>query len=324
MKEIFEQVLSVAQTNTTILITGESGTGKSYLAKKIHDLSSRKKQKLISVHCGAIADSLIESELFGHEKGAFTGAVRRKLGKFELANKGSIFLDEIGTISQSAQINLLQVLQERFFQRVGGEDDVHVDVRIIAATNVDLEQSVSNKNFRQDLFYRLNVFPIEIPPLRSRPEDILDLAHEFLEKLNKLNGKDITSIDPDVEMALTHYQWPGNIRELENIIERAYVLEKTHRLTSDNFPMAIFENDKLAKSIVTLYPSLNLHEARRHTLDSFERNYLNELFRTCKGDLKKASELSGVSIRQLQKFMAKHQINRKDFNFSGMSARSIQ
>jgi DNA-binding NtrC family response regulator len=316
MNEIFEQVKLVAGTKSTILITGESGTGKSVLAKMIHDLSSRRDNKFIAVHCGAIAEGLIESELFGHEKGSFTGAIKRKLGKFELANGGTIFLDEIGTISKATQINLLQVLQERFIQRVGGEEDIPVDVRIIAATNNDLQQSIIDGLFREDLYFRLNVFPIEIPPLRDRKEDISNLSSEILKKLNSLYGKGIQAIDPELEFAFYNYPWPGNIRELENIIERAYVLEKNQVLTLSNIPKAILQKKDLSKEMISSFPSLNLHEARRHTLDIFEKKYLEELLKSAKGNLKSASHLSGVSIRQLHKFISKHNINRKTFCLS--------
>jgi len=316
LEEIYDQVQSVAQTKSTVLITGESGTGKSVLAKKIHDLSNRHNKNFISVHCGAISEGLIESELFGHEKGAFTGAIKRKLGKFELAMGGTIFLDEIGTISKSAQIKLLQVLQERFIQRVGGEENINVDIRIIAATNTDLKKAVENNLFREDLYFRLNVFPIEIPPLRKRPEDINDLSNDILNRLNKTYGKNIDQISAPIKHVLNNYTWPGNIRELENVIERAYVLEKTHILTADNFPLTVFNNKDQPKSIITLFPSLNLNDARRLTLDTFERNYIQELLKTSKGDLKKASEVSGVTIRQLHKFISKHHINRKEFFLS--------
>ncbi len=313
MRNIFQQVESVAQTKTTVLITGESGTGKSVLAKTIHDLSSRSNCKFISTHCGAISDGLIESELFGHEKGSFTGAIKRKLGKFELAHNGTIFLDEIGTVSKATQVNLLQVIQERFFQRVGGEEDINIDVRIIAATNIDLKQSVLDNSFREDLYYRLNVFPIEIPPLRERPEDIKELSLQILYRLNCLYNKKIDSIHRDVELAFLGYSWPGNIRELENVIERAYVLEKTNVLSPENFPVEMFQVKEIPKKIINYYPTLNLNEARRHTLDNFEREYLHELFKASQGSLKKASELSGVTIRQLHKFISKHRINRKEF-----------
>lgn len=314
MREVFEQVQSVADTKTTVLITGESGTGKSVLAKIIHDLSNRAGKKFINVHCGAISDSLIESELFGHEKGAFTGAIKRKLGKFELANHGTLFLDEIGTMSKATQVNLLQAIQERFIQRVGGEENISVDVRIIAATNIDLGQSVIDNSFREDLYYRLNVFPIEIPPLRERREDLMDLSQKILAKLNHAYGKNIDSLHAEVQRAFLTYSWPGNIRELENLIERAYVLEKAHILTPDSFPFAIFQDNKTPKVLVNLYPSLNLNEARRYTLDSFERSYLIELFQASKGSLKEASKLSGVTVRQLHKFMAKHQMSSKEFS----------
>jgi len=221
MKAVFEKIRSVAPTKSTVLLTGETGTGKGVMAKLIHRHSNRKDAQFISVHCGAIPDTLLESELFGHEKGAFTGAIKRKLGKFEIANGGTMFLDEVGTITPSAQIKLLQVLQDSTFQRVGGEQTIEVNVRVIAATNTDLQTMCAQGQFRKDLYYRLNVFPIDIPPLRDRIEDIPHLAEGFLINMNRINTKSIADIDPPVIEAFTHYSWPGNIRELENVIERA-------------------------------------------------------------------------------------------------------
>lgn len=313
MQLIVEKIKSVAETKSTVLLTGESGTGKSVFARKIHDLSNRKNKNFISVHCGAIAENLIESELFGHEKGSFTGAIKKKLGKFELANGGTIFLDEIGTLSEATQIRLLQVLQERFIQRVGGEGNIDIDIRIIAATNSNLQNQIKQKTFREDLYYRLNVFQIKIPPLRQRCEDIEGLSKAILNRFNILYGKDIHTLDLDVLLAFKHYSWPGNIRELENLIERAYVLEKTHVLTADHFSKEIFKESNIPKAIITLFPSLNLSEARRKALEAFERNYIQELLSKSNGSLKEAAIISGVSIRQLHKFIAKHEINRKEF-----------
>jgi DNA-binding NtrC family response regulator len=195
MKTLFEKIRLVAPTRSTVLLVGETGTGKSLFAKLIHKHSNRRSEKFISVHCGAIPDTLLESEIFGHEKGSFTGAIRRKLGKFEIAHRGTIFLDEIGTLSPAAQIKLLQVLQDGTFQRVGGEETIEVDVRVISATNADLEKMCQDGEFRKDLYYRLNVFPIEIPPLRERQEDISQLAKSILEKMNRLNTKVIQEIN---------------------------------------------------------------------------------------------------------------------------------
>ncbi|MCI5160041.1 MAG: sigma-54-dependent Fis family transcriptional regulator, partial [Candidatus Electrothrix sp. AUS1_2] len=227
MNKVFEDVRAVAPTKSTVLLTGETGTGKGVLAGLIHKHSNRRDEPFISVHCGAIPDTLLESELFGHEKGAFTGAIRKKQGRFEVADNGTIFLDEIGTVTPSAQIKLLQVLQDGCFQRVGSEHDTKVNVRVIAATNEDLRQLCEEKKFRQDLYYRLNVFPIELPPLRERKEDIPGLTEGFIRRFNRLYAKEIIDIHPRVIDAFLRYSWPGNIRELENIIERSCIIERS-------------------------------------------------------------------------------------------------
>ena len=221
MQEALKKIRAVAPTVATALLTGETGTGKGLMARVIHRHSNRSENAFISVHCGAIPDTLLESELFGHEKGAFTGAVRKKPGKFELARGGTIFLDEIGTVSPSAQIKLLQVLQDGTFSRVGGEEVLTTDARIISATNADLAGMWDRGEFRKDLYYRLNVFPVEIPPLRERVEDIDFLSEVFLNNLNQKHEKNIHTVHPQVIRAFKNYHWTGNIRELENLMERA-------------------------------------------------------------------------------------------------------
>jgi DNA-binding NtrC family response regulator len=249
MKKVLDKVRSVAPTKSTILLIGETGTGKGVLAKLIHRHSNRRDAPFISVHCGAIPDTLLESELFGHEKGSFTGAVRRKLGKFEIAKGGTIFLDEIGTLTPSAQIKLLQILHDRTFQRVGGEETIEANVRVIAATNTDLKKMCEEGKFRKDLYYRLNVFPIEIPPLGERVEDIPRLVEVFLKKMNRFDQKEIHDIHPQVLEAFRNYSWPGNIRELENLMERAYILETSFVLTPESFPIELFESKILKGTI---------------------------------------------------------------------------
>lgn len=229
LRSVFKQIELVAKTDWTVLIRGETGTGKELIARAIHNLSKRKDRPLIKVNCPAIPSGLIESELFGHEKGAFTTALTEKIGKFELADCGTIFLDELGDLPLDAQAKLLRVIQEREFERVGGNKSIHVDVRIIAATNRSLEEAVSEGKFRSDLFFRLNVFPINIPPLRERKEDILLLAKYFIQKyMNKL-GKNLKSVSGSTLKVLADYRWPGNIRELENIIERAVILSTNEK-----------------------------------------------------------------------------------------------
>lgn len=234
LKEVQNNIKQVADTDATVLIRGETGTGKELISRAVHNLSSRNNGSLIKVNCPAIPSGLIESELFGHEKGSFTGAITKKIGKFELADGGTIFLDELGDLPLDAQAKLLRVIQEREFERVGGTETFTVDVRVIAATNRNLEDAVKEGKFRADLYYRLNVFPIELPSLRNRTEDITPLVYYFLDKYCRKMGKNINSISNDTLKRLTDYNWPGNIRELENIIERAVILSTSDTLEIDN------------------------------------------------------------------------------------------
>ena len=313
MQEAFKKIRAVAPTKATALLTGETGTGKGLIARIIHRHSNRSEDPFISVHCGAIPDTLLESELFGHEKGAFTGAVRRKPGKFELARGGTIFLDEIGTVSSSAQVKLLQVLQDGTFSRVGGDEVNMTDARIISATNADLAKMCERGEFRKDLFYRLNVFPIEIPPLRERVEDIDFLCDVFLNKLNQKHEKNIQSIDPQIILAFKNYNWPGNIRELENLLERAYILETGAMLTPESFPAELFDSAAAVSAIMPVDTQLSLSEARRRAIDDFERQYLKKLFTRNKGKVSRTAEEAGVSTRQLNKLMVKYGIRKETF-----------
>jgi len=274
VKKAYEKVRSVAPTKSTVLLMGETGTGKGELAKLVHRHSSRRDAQLISVHCGAIPDTLLESELFGHEKGAFTGAVRRRLGKFEIATGGTIFLDEIGTITPSAQIKLLQILQDQTFQRVGGEETLEANVRVIAATNTDLKKMCEDGQFRKDLYYRLNVFPIEVPALRERPEDIPHLVEVFLKRMNKFSSKEIHDIHPHVLEAFRRYSWPGNIRELENLMERACILETSSLLTPESFPSELFESEVPSASVF-FDTQLTLTEVRHKGIEDIDANSTN-------------------------------------------------
>ncbi len=312
MKKVFADVRSVSPTRSTVLLTGETGTGKGVLAKVIHKHSNRKDAQFINVHCGAIPDTLLESELFGHEKGAFTGAIKRKLGKFEIAQGGTIFLDEIATITPAAQIKLLQVLQDGVFQRVGGEEDIQANVRIIAATNVDLKKLCDEHTFRSDLYYRLNVFPIELPPLRQRKEDIPRLVEFFINQLNKFHSKEIYDIHPQVTQALLNYSWPGNIRELENIMERAYILERSAMMVPESFPAELFAAQD-AVPRVTMDTKLSLAEVRRRAVEEVERCYLKETLDDNRGKIKKSAEAAGISSRQLHKLMTKYGLRKEEF-----------
>lgn len=312
MKEVFEKLRSVAPTTSTVLLIGETGTGKGVLAKLIHSHSNRSDAQFISVHCGAIPDTLIESELFGYEKGAFTGAVKRKLGKFEIANEGTIFLDEIGTITPSTQIKLLQILQDGIFQRLGGEQTIESNVRVIAATNSNLKQMCENSQFRWDLYYRLNVFPIEIPPLRERKEDIPLLVEVFLKKLNKFYSKGIYDIYPDVMDALKRYSWPGNIRELENLMERAYILESTSILSPESFPSEFFQSN-FEQGRLNVDISMTLSEIRQQGVAQIEEHYLKDILALHVGKIGETAQHAGISTRQLNKLMRKYNLFKEDF-----------
>ncbi len=239
MRKVFDTIRQVAPTKASVLITGESGVGKELIADALHALSPRKDRSLIKVHCAALAETLLESELFGHEKGSFTGAVARKRGRFELAHEGTLFMDEIGEIDQNVQIKILRVLQEKKFERVGGEETLEVDVRIVAATNKDLKAEIEKGNFREDLFYRLNVVNIHVPPLRERKDDIPLLATAFLQEIADENGKSIVGLDTKVRAALYSYDWPGNVRELRNCVESAVVMSKGNVITLDDLPPTV-------------------------------------------------------------------------------------
>ncbi len=312
MQDVFTKIRSVAPTKSTVLLTGETGTGKGLLARLIHQHSNRRDAQFISAHCGAIPDTLLESELFGHEKGAFTGAVRRKLGKFEIAKGGTIFLDEIGTITAAAQIKLLEVLQDETFHRVGGEETIEADARVIAATNMDLMNMCEQGQFRKDLYYRLNVFPIEIPPLRERKEDIPHIVQVILGRLNRFHFKEVRTVHPDVMQAFRNYSWPGNIRELENLLERAYIIENSSMLMPESFPVELFTMEASSTGL-QIDTSLSLAEARRKGIEEVEKRYLKELLARNRGKIKESAEVAGITTRQLHKLMTKHRIRKEQF-----------
>ncbi len=312
MNDVYQKIKTVAPTKTTVLLTGETGVGKSTWAKIIHSYSTRSDKPFISVHCGAIPDTLIESELFGHEKGSFTGAVRRKLGKFEIAHGGTIFLDEVGLLTSAAQIKLLSVIQERCFQRVGGEHDIHVDVRIIAATNIQLQELCSQREFRKDLYYRLSVFPIDLPALRQRKDDIPLLVDIFLKRLADMHLKTIDDVDPMVMKALTEYAWPGNVRELENLIERAFILESSSTLSSSSFPAELFL-PQVSPSLVVDDGALSLSAFRRRHVETLERQYLDAVLRKNRGRINESAKMAGIGVRQLHKLMTKYHLNKESY-----------
>jgi DNA-binding NtrC family response regulator len=245
IQKVFDVVRRVAPTKASVLITGESGVGKELIANALHNLSPRKDSPFVKVHCAALAETLLESELFGHEKGSFTGAVARKRGRFELANGGTIFLDEIGEINQSVQIKILRVLQEKKFERVGGEDTLEVDVRVITATNRDLQKEIADGRFREDLFYRLNVVCIDVPPLRERKDDIPLLVASFVKEFADENGKKIEGVDTKARSALFSHEWPGNIRQLRNCVESAVVMASGPVITIDDLPPSIRSGEEI-------------------------------------------------------------------------------
>jgi DNA-binding NtrC family response regulator len=312
MREVFNKLRSVAPTRAIVLLTGETGTGKGLLARLIHQHSKRMDAQFISVHCGAIPDTLLESELFGHEKGAFTGAIKRKLGKFEIATGGTIFLDEIGTITPATQIKLLQILQDGIFQRVGGEKTIEADARVIAATNMDLKQMCEDGQFRRDLYYRLNVFPVEIPPLRQRIEDLSHIVEVILGRLNKVYLKQMRDVHPDVMKAFAEYTWPGNIRELENLLERGYILENSSVLTPESFPGDFFASGDFS-TIFSPDSSLPLAEVRRKCIEDIESRYLKELLARNNGRIGESAEAAGITTRQLHKLLTRYGIKKEDF-----------
>jgi len=269
MKRIFDIIRQVAPTKASVMITGESGVGKEVIADAIHYNSPRKDKSFIKVHCAALTESLLSSELFGHEKGAFTGAISQKRGRFELAHNGTIFLDEIGEINQNVQIKILRVLQEKKFERVGGESTIEVNVRLITATNKDLKDEILKGNFREDLYYRLNVVNIHIPPLRERKEDIPLFIAAYLKEFARDNDKAIEGIDPKAKLALYNYSWPGNVREIRNCIESAVVMSKGKIVTLDDLPPYI--NTETDANYIKLASGISLADAEkeviRHTLN---------------------------------------------------------
>ena len=262
IRKIFEEIKKVAPTKATVLITGESGVGKELVANAIHNFSQRKSKPFVKVHCAALAETLLESELFGHEKGAFTGAIERKRGRFELSNKGSIFLDEIGEINQNIQIKLLRVLQEKQIERVGSSDPIDVDTRVIAATNKNLEKEMKEGRFREDLYYRLNVVHIFIPPLRERREDIPLLVDAFVKEFSNENGKEISSIEPKARSAIYNYDWPGNIRQLRNCIESAVVMTSDNILHFEDLPF----KEKTENELIKIPVGSTMKEAEREII----------------------------------------------------------
>ncbi len=300
MDDIIKRAERVAETKSTVLITGETGTGKELVARAIHNRSAQRDMPLIKVNCAAIPESLLESELFGHVRGAFTGATTSKKGKFALADGGTIFLDEIGTMSLTLQSKLLRVLQEREFEPLGAERTERVDLRVIAATNRDLRQMVGEGKFQEDLFYRLNVIPIELPPLRERKDDVPPLVEHFVRKHAQRTGRRIDRVDDAALATLQQYDWPGNVRELENTIERAVVLSAASVITREAISIA-----GAAQSPTTGLPSLKL----RQNIEWVERETIRRALENARGVKKDAAEAMGISQRALSYYLAKYRID---------------
>ncbi len=293
MHEVFETIKQVAPARTTVLVTGESGTGKELVARAIHQLSPRAQGPYVAVHCAALSESLLESELFGHEKGAFTGATERRRGRFELADGGSLFLDEIGEIDASIQVKILRVLEERRFERVGGHETVDTDVRLIAATNRDLKQLVGQGKFREDLFYRLYVVVIHLPPLRERTGDLPLLVNHFLRHYAKENNREIEGLTPDAMDLLTAHPWPGNVRELRNVLERMVVLSRGPKLTVRELPPPLREQARPAGIALAGAGPLNLDHAEKHLIVQALRRH--------DGNRSEAAHELGISRRTLHR-----------------------
>ena len=293
---LMQTVSQVAPTRATVLITGESGTGKELVADAIQSLSTRSDKPFIKVHCASLSQSLLEDELFGHEKGAFTGAVAQKKGRFELADTGTLFLDEIGEIDAATQVKLLRVLQERQFERVGGEKTLTVDVRVICATNRDLKKEVELGNFREDLYYRLNVVHVEVPPLRERKEDIELLSASFLSTFNREDGRKIEGFTPAARKAMFSYSWPGNVRELRNTVEAAVVLSRSNVIDIDDLPPQLRETS--GESTISFSLPVTMEEA--------EKGLILETISFCKGNKTKAADLLGIGRKTLHRKLAQY------------------
>jgi Nif-specific regulatory protein len=304
MQTVFDLIAQVSKSNTTVLIRGESGTGKELVAHALHYNSHRAAKPFIKVNCAALPETVIESELFGHEKGAFTGATGQRKGRFELAQGGSIFLDEIGDLSAAMQIRLLRVLQEKEFERVGGTATIKVDVRVITATNRNLENLVEEEKFRQDLYYRLNVFPVHMPPLRERRTDVLLLADHFVEKYSKDNLKDIRRIStPAIDMLIS-YHWPGNVRELENCVERAVILSNNEVIHGHHLPPTLQTAEATRTTHTGALPA---------TLDNLERELIIDALKSARGNRAKAARALGITERLIGIRVEKHDIDYKRF-----------
>lgn len=311
MLKVLDMVSRVAFSSATVLITGESGTGKELVARAIHFSGNRKDGKFVAINCATLSENLLESELFGHVKGAFTGAVKDKKGLFEDADGGALFMDEIGDIPKSVQAKMLRVLQEGEFMSLGDTVTKKVDVRIIAATNQDLLQRVQEKEFREDLYYRLNVINITMPPLRERKEDIPLLVKHFIEKYNKKENKQIKGVSPEIEKEFYHYNWPGNVRELENVIERAITLTNEDIISVDVILPLVKKEGDTATTETELFAQ-PYKEARRKSLDAFNIKYITNVLNKTSGNVTNAAKESEIERQYLQRMLKRYNIKSKD------------
>ncbi|MDH5541720.1 MAG: sigma-54 dependent transcriptional regulator [Nitrospinota bacterium] len=310
MQKVFEKVKMVAETDATVLIRGETGTGKELIARAVHSKSLRSRNSFIRINCAAVPATLLEAELFGHEKGAFTGAIKQKPGKFELANKGTILLDEIGDVSMEMQTKLLRVLQDGEFDRVGGTTTLVTDARVIATTNKNLEEAIKEEKFRLDLFYRLNVIPINVPPLRERKEDIPLLISHFIHKYCGKNNMAIKEVPPALAASLIQYSWPGNVRELENVIERAVVLSRGKQL--ENVEIVETTAKKNGAGNLNLNET-NFQTAKKKIIESFEEQYLDSMLKKHKGNISASARESGLDYKNFHTKLKKYNIRKREF-----------
>jgi DNA-binding NtrC family response regulator len=309
MQYIFELVKRVAGTDSTVLITGETGVGKELVARAIHDNSPRTDWPFLPINCGSLTESLLESELFGHERGAFTGAIKTKLGKFEYANKGTMFLDEVGDITPAMQVKLLRALQEKRIERVGGNGSIAVDVRVVSATNQDIKEKIRRHEFRLDLFYRLNVILIHVPALRERLEDIPLLVQHFLQLLNQNLGRDIKGLSARAMKQLLEYEWPGNIRELENVLERAYIT-CDEAVIDDIVVAQLAHNPTLGAPEDPIDLDVPFDLARHMVVKRFEKHYLWEALRRYQGNVSETAKQTGINPRTLWRKVREHDLDR--------------
>ena len=312
MHKIFQLIRHIGGTKSTVLIEGETGTGKELIAKAVHYSSEDRHGNLVAINCAALPESLLESELFGHERGAFTSADARRKGRFELADKGTIFLDEIGDISQAMQAKLLRVLQEKRFERVGGHESIEVDIRVVAATNKSLEKEVKEGRFREDLFYRLNVIKIDVPPLRDRPEDIPYLVTHFLNKYAR-TGDPAKKVSPEAMERLVRYRWPGNIRQLENAIERAAVITVGDTINADNLPSQVIGSsaEDSPKFEIDLKQPLPFYV--QQATEQIERQYIMKALEKTRGNVGECAKLCGLSRRSISGKISEYDINKSPF-----------